>query len=56
MDQRFVGSNPDGDDEFFRAIKNCNITSFTRDVKLSVLCCMISWHVKEPYRYERETL
>jgi hypothetical protein len=55
LDPGFAGSNPAEDDGFLRAIKFCSTTSLKGEVKLSVPCCKISQHVKEPYEYETDT-
>jgi hypothetical protein len=44
---RFVGSNPAKDSGFLMAIKT-SMTSLGREVKPSVPCCKILWHVKNP--------
>jgi hypothetical protein len=43
------------DDGFLMAVKIHSTTSFRVEVKLSVPCHMILRHVKDPYRYERDT-
>jgi hypothetical protein len=43
-----TGLNPAEDRGFLRAIKICSTTSFREEVKLSVLCRKILWHVEEP--------
>jgi hypothetical protein len=52
---RFAGSDPAEEDGFLRVINICSTTSFRGEVKLSVPCCYISQHVKEPHEYERDT-
>jgi hypothetical protein len=56
LDPRFEGSNPAEDNVFLRAIKIWNIISFGGEVKLSVPCCKILQHVKEPSSKKTHTL
>jgi hypothetical protein len=50
---KFLGFKPGRG--LLRAIKICSIASFEREVKPSVECCKILRHVKELYKYERNT-
>jgi hypothetical protein len=44
-----MGSNLAKDDGFLMVIKICSMTSFGGEVKSSIPCYKIIWHVKEPY-------
>jgi hypothetical protein len=55
LDPRFAGSNPAKNDGFLREIKPCSTTSFGEEVNPSAPCKILR-HVKEPYKYERDTL
>jgi hypothetical protein len=48
-----MGSNPAEGSGFLMALKVHNMTSFRGEVKPSVPCHKILWHVKEPDRYEK---
>jgi hypothetical protein len=52
---KVVGSNLANSNGFSRAIKICNMTSFSREVKMSAQCHKILWHVKDTLRYDRDT-
>jgi hypothetical protein len=49
LDPRVVGSNPAEGDGFLREIKIRSTTSFGGEIKPSVPCHDILWHVKDPY-------
>jgi hypothetical protein len=56
LDPTFVGSNPDEDDGFLRAIKIRSTTFFGGEVKPLVPCRKVFRYVKENYEYEIDTL
>jgi hypothetical protein len=55
LDPKFAVSNPAEDDTFLRVIKVSSPTSFGGEVKPLVPCHEILCHVKECYKYERDT-
>jgi hypothetical protein len=51
-----MGPNSAGNNGILRALKICSMTSFRGEVKLSVPCHSILWHIEEPCGYEIDTL
>jgi hypothetical protein len=52
---RFVGSKPDENNVYLRAMQIRSSTSFGGEVKPSAPCRKILRHVKDPLRYGRDT-
>jgi hypothetical protein len=55
LDRRFSGSNLADDDGFLREIKIHSMFSFGEEIKPSVPCCKILQHVRESYKYKKDT-
>jgi hypothetical protein len=56
LDPSFIGAKLPEDNGFLRMMIICNTASFRGEVKPSVPCHKILRHIKESYKYQKDTL